>query len=93
MDSVEEFRGSKSPPPPLSRRCSGRYLHPRIQGRPAGAREQVEAGKGSVKAVYHLSLIIRESPVLSVMHFGLCVIYHFRKRIPLIGGKEEGDKA
>ena len=53
----------------------------------------MEAGKGSVKAVYHLSLIIRESPVLSVMHFGLCVIYHFLKRIPLIGGKEEGDKA
>ena len=53
----------------------------------------MKAGKGSVKAVYRLSLIIRESPVLSVMHFGLCVIYHLRKRIPLIGGKKEGDRA
>lgn len=56
-------------------------------------RKQVKPGKDSVKAVYRLSLIIRESPVLSVMHFGLCVIYHLRKRIPLIGGKEEGDRA
>ena len=37
-------------------------------------------------STHALSLIIRQSLVLSIMHFLFCVILHLPKSIPLIGG-------